>query len=58
MKITYDYTINPHGNDPLVDLADEAVAQFALATIPGVWLVDIMPFCELNIPFKSWNQTD
>jgi hypothetical protein len=46
LKISYGYTIEPHKNDPLVDLADEALDQFSLASRPGYWLVDIMSFCE------------
>ena len=44
MKIAYGYTIEPHKPDPLVDLADEALIQFSLATSTGAWMVDVMPF--------------
>ncbi|EJC98992.1 cytochrome P450 monooxygenase [Fomitiporia mediterranea MF3/22] len=44
LKITYGYTIEPRGSDPLVGLADEALIQFCLATVPGAWLVDTLPF--------------
>ncbi|TDL26571.1 cytochrome P450 [Rickenella mellea] len=44
LKISYGYSIEADGHDPLVDLADEAVGQFSLSTIPGAWLVDVMPF--------------
>lgn len=44
LKATYDYTIEPHQGDPLVDLADTAIAQFSIATQPGLWMVDVMPF--------------
>ena len=44
LKIAYGYTIEPHGTDPLVDLADRAVSQFSAASQPGIWLVDIIPF--------------
>ena len=43
MKIAYGYTIEPRGNDPLVDLADKALSQFSLASQPGIWLVDVIP---------------
>jgi cytochrome P450 len=42
----YGYTIEPHSNDPLVDLADRAMVQFSAATVPGAWLVDIVPVLE------------
>jgi hypothetical protein len=46
LKLVYDYTIEPHSNDPLVDLADHTMQEFTLATVPGAWLVDILPFLE------------
>ena len=49
LKITYGYTIEPHKPDPLVDLADKALAQFSAAASPGSWLVDIVPFRMLII---------
>ncbi|KUI57327.1 O-methylsterigmatocystin oxidoreductase [Cytospora mali] len=44
LKLGYGYTINPHELDPLVDIADRALEQFSAATVPGVWLVDTLPF--------------
>ncbi|TDL20082.1 cytochrome P450 oxidoreductase OrdA-like protein [Rickenella mellea] len=44
LKISHGYTVEAKGNDPLVDLADDAVEHFSLSTTPGVWLVDVMPF--------------
>ncbi|PYH90324.1 cytochrome P450 [Aspergillus ellipticus CBS 707.79] len=49
LKIAYGYTIEPHTNDPLVDLANDAVDKFSIAAKPGTWLVDIMPFLK-HIP--------
>ncbi|KAJ5242058.1 uncharacterized protein N7469_000385 [Penicillium citrinum] len=43
LKITYGYNIEPHGEDPLVSLADLALQQFSNAIIPGAWLVDMIP---------------
>lgn len=45
LKIAYGYTIEPHGRDPLVDLANEAMDQFSIAGSPGRWLVDTIPLC-------------
>ena len=44
LSIAYGYNIEPRKNDPLVDLADEALVQFSIAASPGAWLVDTMPF--------------
>ena len=33
--------------DPLVNLADNALAEFSIAAEPGRWMVDVMPFREL-----------
>ncbi|KAI1658689.1 cytochrome P450 [Daldinia decipiens] len=43
LKLTYGYTIELHTFDPLVDLADRLNEQFAAATVPGAWLVDVIP---------------
>ncbi|KAI9375047.1 cytochrome P450 [Aspergillus egyptiacus] len=47
LKIAYGYNIEPHGSDPLVDLANEALANFSAAGTPGAWMVDTMPFLKL-----------
>ncbi|KAF2702973.1 cytochrome P450, partial [Pleomassaria siparia CBS 279.74] len=44
LKVTYGYTAKAHGADPLVDLAGRAMQGFAEATVPGRWLVDMVPF--------------
>ncbi|KAF1813984.1 cytochrome P450 [Eremomyces bilateralis CBS 781.70] len=44
LKITYGYTAEAHGKDPLVDMAGKTMHEFADATVPGKWAVDIMPF--------------
>lgn len=49
LKMAYGYTIEPHKRDPLVDIADEALLQFSAATVPGAWLVDTIPLCQLFI---------
>ena len=48
LKIAYGYTIEPKGLDPLVDIADKALAQFSTASQPGIWLVDIVPLRQLT----------
>ena len=49
LKISYGYTTEPHKNDALVDLANQALADFADAALPGKWLVDNLPFID-NFP--------
>ncbi|KAF9738883.1 hypothetical protein PMIN02_001195 [Paraphaeosphaeria minitans] len=44
LKITYGYNTVPRGNDPFVDLATKTMVQFADATTPGRWMVDVLPF--------------
>ncbi|TDL20079.1 cytochrome P450 oxidoreductase OrdA-like protein [Rickenella mellea] len=44
LRISHGYRVEQVGDDPLVDLADEALVQFSLSTTPGAWLVDVMPF--------------
>ncbi|PQE07819.1 O-methylsterigmatocystin oxidoreductase protein [Rutstroemia sp. NJR-2017a WRK4] len=46
LKITYGYTAEAHGKDPLVDLAVKTMHEFAESTVPGRWAVDIMPFLQ------------
>ncbi|THC96012.1 hypothetical protein EYZ11_004511 [Aspergillus tanneri] len=43
LKITYGYTVEPHSRDPLVDLADKAMAEFAESIPSGTWMVDLVP---------------
>ncbi|KAE8385720.1 cytochrome P450 [Aspergillus alliaceus] len=51
LKVAYGYTIQPHGPDPLVDLANEAMDLFCEAIAPGRWLVDTLPILK-HVP--SW----
>ncbi|KAF1954731.1 O-methylsterigmatocystin oxidoreductase [Byssothecium circinans] len=51
LKITYGYTTEARGNDPFVDLAGKTMMQFADATVPGKWIVDILPFLRY---FPEW----
>lgn len=54
LKIAYGYTTEPHGRDPLVELAGHAMDQFARAAVPGTWIVDMLPF--RMIPFFRNNK--
>ncbi|EAU84014.2 cytochrome P450 [Coprinopsis cinerea okayama7 len=42
LRISHGYRVKPN-NDPLVAVADEAMHQFALATAPGGFLVNLIP---------------
>jgi hypothetical protein len=46
LKMIYGYTIEPHKPDPLVELAATALDQFSASTVPGAWLVDVIPARE------------
>ncbi|KAJ0421285.1 cytochrome P450 [Aspergillus carlsbadensis] len=46
LKIAYGYDIDPHGPDPLVALANEALENFSVAATPGAWMVDTIPFLK------------
>ncbi|XHF99537.1 hypothetical protein AWENTII_003037 [Aspergillus wentii] len=66
LKISYGYTIEPHGNDPLVDLVNQSMDEFSFAATPGKWLVDFMPIlkyvpswfpgAEFKRKAKAWNK--
>ncbi|EOA87444.1 uncharacterized protein SETTUDRAFT_88393, partial [Exserohilum turcica Et28A] len=44
LRITYGYTPNARGRDPLVDMAEQAMSDFSIASVPGKWTVDLLPF--------------
>lgn len=47
LRVTYGYELQDvNGRDPLVDHADETVQQFSAATLPGAWLVDLIPILK------------
>ncbi|KAJ7160375.1 cytochrome P450 [Mycena filopes] len=46
LHLTYGYKITEQGSDPLVDLADKAMAEFSEITRPGAFLVDVMPILK------------
>ena len=46
LKLAYGYDIEPHKEDPLVKLAEDAMEQFSLASVAGAWVVDFLPARE------------
>ena len=46
LKMSHGYTVDHQKPDPLVELADNALAEFSLAAEAGKWMVDMMPFCK------------
>lgn len=52
LKIAYGYNAEQHKNDPLIDMAGNAMDNFAKAAVPGAFLVDILPFCMHNFTLK------
>ncbi|KKA21750.1 Cytochrome P450 oxidoreductase OrdA-like protein [Rasamsonia emersonii CBS 393.64] len=43
LKLAYNYTVEPHKNDPLIDLADTALDLFSRSAATGAYLVDVIP---------------
>ncbi|KAM0260067.1 hypothetical protein ACHAQJ_002991 [Trichoderma viride] len=43
LKITYGYIIEPHTQDPLVNLIQDVMSNLSDAFVPLSWLVDIIP---------------
>lgn len=41
--MAYDYTIEPHKPDALVELTDKMMTEFSLASVPMAWAVDVVP---------------
>jgi hypothetical protein len=55
LRIAYDYAIEAHKKDPLINIADEVLLRFGQASVPGAWLVDLFParmpfFCIQLMP--------
>ncbi|KAK5273358.1 hypothetical protein LTR40_013863, partial [Exophiala xenobiotica] len=46
LKIAYGYTAESHKDDPLIDMAGDAMDKFARAGVAGAFMVDIMPFLK------------
>ena len=46
LKLSHGYSVEPTGTDPLVHLVESAAKEFYIATVPGRWLVDSLPFCK------------
>lgn len=48
LKVTYGYDIEPHKQDPLIKLAEDAMDQFSHAAAPGAWIVDLIPASKMR----------
>ena len=46
LSISFGYAIDHDKLDPLVNLADEVLAEASIAFNPGSWIVDFIPFCK------------
>lgn len=58
--MAYDYTIEPHKPDLLVDLIDKMMTEFSLAAVPMAWAVDIIPSLQYlpeNFPGATFKKT-
>ncbi|KAF2100242.1 cytochrome P450 [Rhizodiscina lignyota] len=43
LALSHGYIVEPHGEDPFMNLAELAINEFAEAITPGEWLVDFIP---------------
>ena len=50
LQVAYGYQTEAEGKDPLVDLAGRTMENFAAATVPGKFAVDMLPFCTKAVP--------
>lgn len=50
--MVYGYTVERDGPDPLVELVDKALDNFAASTVPGSWFVDLIPARKLVVSFS------
>ncbi|EEU37635.1 uncharacterized protein NECHADRAFT_53484 [Fusarium vanettenii 77-13-4] len=60
LKIAYGYTAEPFKEDVLVNMAGDAMDKFALAGVPGAFMVDMMPFLRYLpdwVPGTGWKRT-
>lgn len=58
--MAYGYTIEPHKPDFLVELIEQALAEFSLAAVPMAWAVDIVPALQYlpnGIPGVKFKET-
>ncbi|KAH8696212.1 cytochrome P450 [Talaromyces proteolyticus] len=46
LRILYGYIAEPFTDDPLIDLVEKAMDIFAHATVPGAFVVDLIPFLK------------
>jgi hypothetical protein len=46
LNIAYGYRVGPFGRDHLVHITNEALDEFGKATVPGAWIVDVIPACK------------
>lgn len=60
LKMVYGYTVERDGPDPLVELVDKALDNFAASTVPGSWFVDLIPALQYVpewMPGTGWKKT-
>jgi hypothetical protein len=49
LKISHGYTVLETGKDPFVTLAETALEEFSMSTVPGAFLVDVLPWRESKV---------
>lgn len=55
LRMSHGYILDPTGKDQLTDIIAKAAKEFYLATRPGAWIVDAIPFraYSCHFPFKA-----
>ncbi|KAF7292754.1 O-methylsterigmatocystin oxidoreductase [Mycena indigotica] len=60
LQMSHGYRIETEKVDPLIDLVETAAKEFYIATYPGRWIVDAMPFLRYLpswLPGMGWKKT-
>jgi cytochrome P450 len=60
LNLIYGYTPAPNGQDFLIKLVETFMRQFSIATVPGAWLVDMLPWLQYLpewLPGTSFKKT-
>lgn len=49
LEMAYGYTANPEGDDPLIEVIEQAITQLGIALRPGAFPVDTFPWRKYGI---------
>lgn len=57
LRMSHGYQVK-ESHDPIVECVDQATEQFSLATAPGAFLVDVMPWSESTCIYCLYMRSD